>query len=334
MVSAPAATAVLYCNLGTPASPTVRDVRRYLREFLSDRRIVDMSRPLWWLLLHGVILPTRPQSSAAKYAHIWTEEGSPLLVWTQRQGAGLQAALARRGHAVTVYTAMRYGQPAIPAALDALQEQGVRRVLIVPAYPQYSSTTTASVNDAVGQWAAAAPNQPEFRSIRSFGDDDRYIAALAATVRRHWAQHGQPDVLLMSFHGLPQRTVDRGDPYRDECLQTAQKLAQALALSPPQYRITFQSRVGWARWLEPYTEATLVELARQGIRRVDVVCPSFVCDCLETLEEIGHEARTTFLAAGGQWLGCIPSLNDNPEWIAALASLVEDHLQGWPTDGS
>jgi len=325
------ATAILLCNLGTPDAPTPAALRRYLAEFLGDPRVVEIPKPLWWLILHGIILRVRPAKSAAKYASIWTPEGSPLKVWTEKQAQALQAWLQGQGHHVTVRCAMRYGSPSIAAQLDALKAEGATRVLVLPAYPQYSGTTTASVADAVYQWAARVRRLPELRFVNHYHDDDGYIAALAQRIRAHWQAHGQPAKLVMSFHGVPERTLTLGDPYHCECLKTARLLAQQLGLQAEQYQITFQSRFGKAKWLEPATEPTLVALARAGVPRVDVVCPGFTSDCLETLEEIAQEAKQAFLTAGGQTFHYIPCLNDSPDWIAALGGIAQQHLAGWPT---
>jgi ferrochelatase len=322
---------VLLCNLGSPDEPTAPAVRRYLAEFLGDPRVVEIPRALWWPILHGIILRTRPAKSAAKYATIWTPEGSPLKVWTDRQAQGLQDWLTRQGHHVTVRYAMRYGSPSIAAQLDALKAEGATRVLVLPAYPQYSGTTTASVFDAVYHWAGKLRNLPELRFVNRYHDDAGYIAALAQRIRAHWQQHGQPERLVMSFHGVPERTLHLGDPYHCECHKTARLLAEQLGLRKDQYQLTFQSRFGKAKWLEPYTEPTLVALAQAGVKRVDVVCPGFTSDCLETLEEIAQEARDAFLHAGGQSFHYIPCLNDSSEWIAALGRLSQQHLAGWPT---
>ena len=327
----PPKTAILYCNLGTPDAPTAPALRRYLAEFLGDSRVVEIPKPIWWLILHGIILRVRPAKSAAKYASIWTEGGSPLLVHTRAQAEGLQQALTQRGHHVVVRHAMRYGQPGIDAQLDTLKAEGVTRVLVVPAYPQYSGTTTASVFDAFYRWGLKVRQVPEFRFVNRYHDDPAYIAALAASVRAHWQSNGQGEVLVMSFHGVPERTLHLGDPYHCECMKTGRLLAEALGLPREKVRITFQSRFGKAKWLEPYTEPTLVELAQQGIQKVDVICPGFTGDCLETLEEIQMEAREAFLHAGGQSFHYIPCLNDSPQWIQALTELAERHLQGWPT---
>jgi ferrochelatase len=323
--------AVLYCNLGTPDAPKTREVRRFLAEFLGDPRVVEIPRLLWLMILHGVILRVRPAKSAAKYASIWMPEGSPLKYWTEKQTASLQDQLTRAGHRVQVHWAMRYGSNPIATRLDALKTAGVTRVLILPAYPQYSATTTASLFDAVYAWTAATRNIPELRFINHYHDDPRYIAALAGRVQQYWQANGRPDELVMSFHGVPERSLLLGDPYHCECLKTARLLAGQLGLSKHQYRITFQSRLGRAKWLQPYTEPTLIEMAKAGVKRVDVICPAFVSDCLETLEEINQEAREAFLHAGGKAFHYIACLNDDPVWISALADITAQHLQGWPT---
>lgn len=324
-------TAILYCNLGTPQAPTPAAVRTYLGEFLSDRRVVEIPRLLWMLILHGIILRVRPAKSAAKYASIWTPEGSPLKVWTEKQASLLQGWLATREQDVIVRYAMTYGDTSIGSQLDALKALGVTRVLVLTAYPQYSATTTASVFDAVYRWASATRLIPEFRFVNRYHDEPLYIEALAKRVRKHWQDHGQGDQLVMSFHGVPQRTLQLGDPYHCECHKTARLLAQRLGLRKDQYKVTFQSRLGRAQWLEPYTEPTLIAMARSGVARVDVICPGFTSDCLETLEEIGMEAREAFLHAGGKEFSYIPCLNDQPEWISALCAIAQRHMGGWDT---
>ena len=327
----PARTAVLLCNLGTPDAPTPRAVRRYLAEFLGDRRVVEIPRLLWLLILHGVILRTRPAKSAKRYASIWTAEGSPLKVWTDKQARLLGGYLGERGHAVTVRYAMRYGSPSIASVLDELKAQGTTRVLVLPLYPQYSATTTASVDDAVYQWAQRVRNLPELRFVNRYHDDSGYIGALAQRITDHWKSNGRPDRLVLSFHGVPRRTLMLGDPYHCECLKTARLLSERLGLGADEAIVTFQSRLGRAEWLQPYTEPTLVALAKQGVKRIDVICPGFTSDCLETLEEIDHEAREAFLHAGGTEFNYLPCLNDQHEWIEALSALTIQHLQGWPT---
>ena len=324
-------TAVLLCNLGTPDAPTPPAVRRYLAEFLGDPRVVEIPRAAWFPILYGLILPLRSKKSAAKYATIWTPEGSPLKVWTERQAKLLQGRLGEQGHRVRVLPAMRYGQPAIAAQLDALAAAGATRILVLPAYPQYSGTTTASIVDAVGAWTRGCRNIPELRFVQRYHDDRGYILALAHRIERHWREHGRPDHLVMSFHGVPERTLHLGDPYHCECRKTARLVAEALQLEASQYTVSFQSRFGKAKWLEPYTQPTVEALARAGKRRVDVVCPGFIADCLETLEEIAMEVRHAFLAAGGSEFHYIPCLNDGTEWIHALGDIAERHLAGWPT---
>jgi len=324
-------TAILLCNLGTPDAPTAPALRRYLGEFLSDSRVVEIPKPIWWLILHGIILRTRPKKSAAKYASVWLPEGSPLKVWTQKQANLLRGYLGQRGHSVEVRYAMRYGNPSIASQLDQLKADGVTRVLILPAYPQYSGTTTASVFDAVYSWAAKVRRIPELRFINNYHDNAGYIAALAHKIKAHWQQNGQADKLVMSFHGVPERTLTLGDPYHCECYKTARLVAEKLGLAKDRYQVTFQSRFGKAKWLEPYTEPTLIALAKSGVKSVDVVCPGFTGDCLETLEEISMEARHAFLEAGGKSFNYIACLNDSPQWLAGLSELCIQHLGGWPT---
>lgn len=327
----PPRTAILYCNLGTPEAATPAAVRRFLAEFLSDRRVVEIPRLLWLLILHGIVLRVRPAKSAAKYASIWTSEGSPLRVWTEKQALLLKGWLGQRGHRVDVRCAMRYGRTSIASQLDALKAEGATRVLVLTAYPQYSATTTASVFDAVYAWASRQRLIPELRFVNHFHDEPLYIEALSKRIRKHWMDNGRGDMLVMSFHGVPERTLLLGDPYHCECLKTARLLAERLGLSSNQYKVTFQSRLGRARWLQPYTEPTLVAMARSGVASVDVVCPGFTSDCLETLEEIALEGRQAFIAAGGKTFSHIACLNDQPEWITALCSIAQQHMLGWPT---
>jgi len=324
-------TAIVLCNLGTPDAPTAPALRKYLAEFLSDRRVVEIPRLVWWPILHGIILRTRPAKSAAKYKSIWTPEGSPLRVWTEKQAKLLTGYLGQRGHRVTVRHAMRYGTPSIASVLDELKELGVDRVLLLPMYPQYCAATTASVFDAVFQWAGRRRALPEMRFVNRYHDDPLYIESLAKRVLDHSQVHGRPDKLVLSFHGVPRRTLTLGDPYHCECQKTARLLAERLNYKAGQVVVTFQSRFGKAEWLQPYTEPTLVKLAQQGVKRVDVMCPGFTSDCLETLEEIAQEARAAYLKAGGNEFHYIPCLNDQHEWIVALSALALRHLQGWPT---
>lgn len=326
----PERTGILLINLGTPDAPETALVRRYLKEFLSDPRVVEIPKLAWWLILNGIILNVRPKKSAAKYASIWLKEGSPLRVYTAKQAVLLQGYLSLRTQApYVVEYAMRYGNPSIPDALARLKAQNCQRILLVPLYPQYAASTTATALDVVFSEMQQMRNVPAIRSIKHFHDHPGYIKALAQNVRDYWTLHGRPNVLLMSFHGLPKYTLDKGDPYHCECHKTARLLAQALELKPEQYRVSFQSRFGKAEWLKPYTTATLQALGQQKTPRVDVVCPGFVADCLETLEEIAMEGKEDFQHAGGGEYHYIPCLNDRNEWIHALTDLVWDNLHGW-----
>jgi len=330
----PARTAVVLINLGTPEAPTAAALKTYLREFLSDPRVVEIPRPIWWLILNGIILNIRPKKSAAKYASVWMAEGSPLKVHTERQTQFLAGHLGERGHHLTVTSAMRYGAPSVPAVLDRLKAAGVTKILLLPMYPQYSASTTATVIDEACRWLLTQRNQPEMRFVRNFHDDPTYIQALAQTVLDHWMKHGRlaaGDQLIISFHGLPRRNLDLGDPYYCECMKTGRLLAERLNLGPEQHRICFQSRFGKAEWLQPYTAPTLEALAKAGTGRVDVICPGFVADCLETLEEIAMEGKVSFMGHGGREFHYIPALNENQGWLNALTSIVERHLGGWPS---
>lgn len=324
-------TAVLLVNLGTPDEPTAPALRRYLAEFLSDPRVVEIPRLVWWPILHGIILRTRPAKSAAKYASIWTPEGSPLAVWTERQAQGVAERLAARGHQVVVRPAMRYGSPSVASVMDALRAEGATRVLVLPLYPQYAAATTASVADAVFTWGQGARRLPELRFVNEYHDDDGYIGALAERVRAHWQAQGRGEKLVLSFHGVPHRSLLLGDPYHCQCHKTARLLGERLGLTKDQLMVTFQSRFGKAQWLEPYTEPTLRALGAAGVKRVDVMCPGFAGDCLETLEEINQEVREAFLESGGERFGYIECLNDQPAWLDALTAVAERHMAGWET---
>jgi ferrochelatase len=321
---------ILLVNLGTPDAPTVQALRPYLRQFLSDRRVVEIPRAIWWLILNGIILNTRPRKSAAKYAQIWTSDGSPLLAHTRKQAIMLQGFLGQRVQSpFCVEFGMRYGNPSIQSAIDKLKERNCDRILIVPLYPQYAASSTASALDAVWEKLLHMRNVPEIRTVRHYHDHPSYIEALAQSVRDYWRDYGRPDKMLMSFHGVPRYTLDKGDPYHCECQKTGRLLAEALNLSPEQYLLSFQSRFGAAEWIKPYTATTLHELGKQGMQRVDVLCPGFAGDCLETLEEIAMECKAEFLNAGGKEFHYIPALNEREEWIHALVDITLDHLQGW-----
>jgi ferrochelatase len=322
-------SAVLVINLGTPDEPTPKAVRRYLAEFLSDRRVVEIPKLLWSLILYGIILPIRSKKSAAKYASIWTTDGSPLKVWTEKQAKMLQGYLFDRGWDVEVAWAMRYGNPSIASVIQALAEKGVERILVLPMYPQYSAATTATAYDAVMKQMSKMRNVPELRFIKHYHDHPAYIAALVARWRNHLEQNGQPDQLLLSFHGMPRRTLDLGDPYHCECHKTARLFAEAAGIEPGHMQVTFQSRFGKAAWLQPYTAPTAHAFGKSGLGKLAVMCPGFTADCLETLEEIAQEVRDDFLVAGGKTFDYVSCLNDRPEFIDALATLCEEHGKGW-----
>lgn len=331
---ADARTGVVLMNLGTPSAPTPAAIRRYLRQFLSDRRVVELPRALWLPILHLFILPLRPRRLAHAYASIWSDAGSPLLAISKRQVQGLQTRLSERcGFSVPVALAMTYGDPDIPSALAALESQSVRRLLAVPLFPQYSGSTTGAAIDALFRALTGKRWLPELRALNSYHDHPAYIAALAASVRQHRGNHGGGDHLLLSFHGVPQNYVLAGDPYYCHCQKTARLLAQALELPPDRWSVSFQSRFGKAPWVQPYTDARIVELARSGVRTLDVVCPGFSADCLETLEEVDQRYRAAFVDAGGQDFRYIPALNDQPGHLDALAEIVAEPLRNWRRAG-
>jgi ferrochelatase len=332
----PVRLGVLLINLGTPDAPTAGAVRRYLAEFLSDPRVVEIPRVLWQPLLHGVVLRVRPAQSAQRYASIWTKDGSPLLVHSERQKTLLLGYLGQRLKAlglpsdhVRIELGMRYGRPSIAGALERLHEAGCSRVLVLPLYPQYAASTTASALDAVYAAVGKMRRTPALRVVDAYHDAPGYIGALAQSINDYWVKNGRPNKLVLSFHGVPRRTLDLGDPYHCHCQKTARLLAAELGLTTEQYAVTFQSRFGKGEWLKPYTRATLIALANEGMRRVDVACPGFVSDCLETLEEIGMEGKSAFLESGGVEFHAISCLNEHPAWIAALADLAFRNLAGW-----
>lgn len=323
--------AVVLVNLGTPEAPTAAAVRPYLRQFLFDPRVVEIPRLIWWVILNCIIVPFRSGKSAAKYAAVWTAEGSPLKVHTEKQATLLKGYLGERGHQVDVVYAMRYGFPALPDVLATLEKNGCDKVLILPAYPQYSAPTTASVFDDVFDYYKQTRNIPELRLIKHYHDHPAYILALKNSVLKHWEQNQRAGHLVMSFHGVPKRTLMKGDPYHCECYKTARLLAESLGLQKEDFTVTFQSRFGAAEWLQPYTQPSIEAMAKKGVERVDVICPGFTSDCLETLEEINMEVRTAFMLHGGKEFHYIPCLNENPHLLRALAEIVEPHLHGWPT---
>jgi ferrochelatase len=321
---------VLVANLGTPDAPDAPALRRYLREFLLDPRVIEMPRLWWWLVLHLFVLPFRPRRSAALYRKVWTPEGSPLLLISRRQCAGLEALLAGEVPApVHVRLGMRYGNPSIRAALRELARLGCRRIVALPLYPQYAAVTTGSTFDAIAKELAGWRWVPELRLIHPYHDDPAYVEALAETIRRAWVEAPPAEKLLFSFHGIPRRYFLAGDPYFCHCHKTARLVAERLNLPRERYEVCFQSLFGREEWLRPYTEERLRALAAGGLRGLDVICPGFAADCLETLEEIDGQNREIFLHCGGERYRYIPALNDQPAHLRLLADLVERHLGGW-----
>ncbi|SFS17354.1 ferrochelatase [Dyella sp. OK004] len=331
----PVKAGVLLVNLGTPAAPTAKALRPYLAEFLGDPRVIEYPRWLWQLILHGVILRIRPPRSAHAYGRIWTPQGSPLRVGSEALAAGLQTELDQRAPGpIRVALAMRYGEPSVAHQIEQLQRDGVRRLVVLPLYPQYSATSTGSVIDAVADSFKTLRWPPELRIINDYHDNPGHIEALAQSIEHWWAANGRGDKLLLSFHGIPERYVQAGDPYFQQCQATARRLRERLGLDESQLLLSFQSRVGRERWLHPYTDATVRELAAQGVKRLDVACPGFAVDCLETLEEIAMQNRDFFIEAGGQELRYIPALNDSAGQVSSLAALALRHMQGWPEAGA
>ena len=322
-------TAILLVQLGTPDEPTPSSVKEYLKEFLSDRRVVEIPAFIWQIILRGIILNTRPKKSAKKYASIWTDKGSPLRIHTENQTRKLNQKLKNLGYDYIVTSAMRYGTPNIPTVLQMLREQAVTKILLFPLYPHYSGATTATSFDAMARELATWRNLPEIRFVRNFHDNELYLNALEQNIRAYWAANGRGNKLVMSFHGVPKRNLMEGDPYHCECYKTARLLAERLDLGKDDYLVSFQSRFGAAEWLQPYTEPSVIKMARDGVRRVDVVCPGFISDCLETLEEVKMEIKDAFLNNGGKEFHYIPCLNDSDELVLALANVVENHTQGW-----
>ena len=326
----PRKVGILLINLGTPDSPTPEALRPYLKEFLSNPRVIEIPRLIWWPILYGFILPFRPKQSAEKYAMIWTEEGSPLKIHTERQTTLLAETLQSKLKApLVVKYAMNIGNPSVYSVLNELNNTGCDRILVIPLFPQYAASSTAAAMDAVFATMNGMRNMPAIRTVKHYHDHPGYIAALAQNIREYWNQHGQPQKLIISFHGIPRKNLDKGDPYFCFCQKTGRLLAEALDLDDSRYQICFQSRFGRAKWLQPYTAEILENLGKVQTQRVDVICPGFVSDCLETLEEIAIEGKQIFTEAGGKEYHYIPCLNERSDWIAALADIAESNLQGW-----
>ena len=318
---------VLLVNLGTPDAPTTGAVRRYLREFLSDPRVVQIPRAVWLPILYFFVLPFRPAKSAKKYASIWRSDGSPLRIYTERQAQLLRGYLGQKlGKPVPVVPAMRYGNPSIKAAIAELKERGCDRLLVIPMYPQYAGSTTGSTEDALEKALRRWKPAPAVKVIKDFHAHAAYAKAIAKNVNEYWLKTGRPDRLLMSFHGIPKAVVAAGDPYEKQCRESARLIATELGWNDARTLVTFQSRFGAAEWLQPYTDATLKSLGKDGVGRVDVICPGFAADCLETLEEIAIENRHVFMKAGGKEFHYIPTTNDTPAWMTLLSILAMENL--------
>jgi ferrochelatase len=325
------AIGVLVANLGTPTAPTARALRRYLAEFLADPRVIELPRLAWWLILHSIVLRTRPAKSAALYSKVWDEkEGSPLLAISRRQAAGIAARLADALRLpVHVALGMRYGEPSLAAALGELDAKGCHKLLVLPLYPQYSGPTIGSTFDGVTDELRRWRWVPELRTVNGYHDEPGYIAALAASVDELWRRDGQPDKLVFSFHGMPRRYFESGDPYYCLCQKTARLVAERLGLAPEQWIVSFQSLFGKEEWLRPYTDQTMRALPGLGAKRVDVLSPAFSADCLETLEELDGLNREFFMHAGGERYRYIPCLNDRADHLDFLAELALENLHGW-----
>ncbi len=321
---------VLLTNLGTPDNTSTKAVRRYLREFLSDRRVIDLNRALWLPILYGIILTIRPRKSAESYREVWLDEGSPLLVYARRQAEAMQRLFDQRlEQPVKVAVGMRYGQPSLADGLAELYAAGCRRLVILPAYPQYSATTVATTYDKIGSILAGWAEQPALHTITSYAVEPGYLSALENSIREYWAEHGRPDRLVFSFHGIPKRYVKQGDPYPRDCGLTAYYVARRLGLTTADYKVCFQSRFGREPWLKPYLDETMKRWGAAGVGTVDVICPGFSSDCLETIEEVGSENRDYFEQAGGGQLRYIPALNDRADHVDFLANLAEHELGPW-----
>lgn len=323
-------TGVLLVNLGTPDAPTASALRTYLREFLSDRRVVEAPRAIWWPILYGIILPFRSPRSAAAYRRVWTENGSPLLVTSRSLNDSLERELRRISPQISTLLAMTYGQPSIDKAIDRLRHENIQRLLVLPLYPQYSATTTASVFDRVTESLKRLRWLPETRFVNDYHADTGWLDAIAGSIRDFRTRQGKAEKLVFSFHGIPKRNLLAGDPYYCQCQASARRIAERLELDESEWLLTFQSRLGRAEWLKPYTDQTLKQLAADGVRRVQVVCPGFAVDCLETLDEIANENREEFIHAGGESLEYIPCLNDSDAHAKVLAGVCRHHGQGWP----
>lgn len=324
---------IIITNLGTPDAPNKVALKRYLKEFLSDPRVVEVPRLIWWMILNFVILNIRPKRSAKSYATVWTEQGSPLLVHTKNQAAALADVMSQQfGDSVIVEYAMRYGSPSVDGCIDRLLQAGVRKLLVLPLYPQYCASTSGSTFDAISQSMRNRRWLPDIRFVSHYHDEPGYIQAVADKIRAHWQEHGKAEKLLFSYHGIPKRYLLNGDPYHCECYKTSRLIAENLGLNKDECMTTFQSRFGREEWLTPYTDETLKSLPQQGVKSVQVVCPGFSADCLETIEEIGEENREYFMHAGGERYEYIEALNSDSQHITFLANLLAQNMQGWSVE--
>ena len=317
---------ILLCNLGTPDAPRPAELRRYLKEFLSDPRVVEIPRLLWWMILNLIILRIRPRRSAKLYQSVWTEAGSPLMLYSQGQVAAVKQRLAEKYGDIPVVLGMRYGNPSMASAIKQLTDQNVRDIIVLPLYPQYAGATTGSTFDAIAKTFTKLRWVPELQFINGYHKSEGYLAALCTTIKRHIEQHGQPDKFVFSYHGTPERYLKNGDPYHCFCHQTTRLVREKLGFDESQVMTTFQSRFGREPWLQPYTDKTLEQLPEDGVKHVVVICPGFSSDCLETIEEINMEARESFIESGGEHFHYIPCLNDDPVHIDALVSILEKRL--------
>jgi ferrochelatase len=328
----PEKTGVLMVNLGTPEEPSASALRKYLKEFLSDPRVVEIPSIVWWPILNFIILTIRPKKSAEKYASVWTDEGSPLRIYSEKQLVKVKETLTNRGVEVEILLAMRYGKPSISDSIDQLRKKNVNKILVLPLYPQFSASTTATVFDKVFEKLIKMRNPPAVRTVKSFHDDQNYVNSLASQVLRFWKKTSKPDLLLFSFHGIPVRSLYKGDPYHCQCLKTSRLIAEKIGLNNEEWKVSFQSRFGKAEWLKPYTTQVIKNLPKNGVKSLHVLCPGFVSDCLETLEEIAMEAKEDFLDAGGIEFKYIPCLNDSSFGIDMLTEIVIKELKGWPSE--
>ena len=322
-------TGILFVNLGTPTSPTTEALKVYLKEFLSDPRVVEIPKLLWWPILNLIILNFRPKRSAEKYASIWSKNGSPLRFFSEKQVEKVEKELILKGINVKVMLAMRYGKPSIEEAIKELKKQSINKILILPLYPQFSASTTATVFDKVFEQLIKMRNPPAIRTVKSFHDKKYYVESIAESVKNFWSINRKPQVLIFSFHGIPKRSLLKGDPYHCQCHKTARLVASELNLDDHEWKICFQSRFGKAEWLKPYTTETVIDMASKGISSINVICPGFTSDCLETLEEIAMELKDDFLNAGGTNFNYIPCLNDSNLGISLLTNLIEEETSGW-----